>query len=140
MRTLLPLSSTSLSSSIPSITIITTLTHACILMMLRLLRSRIFCMSLLCGITCLFSHKKNCQDYYNSDCSPHDFDQVYYDIQDTEGSSAWNMQASFSHPNLHSSIICILPRWDPFIHTMSSNVYIISLTHRFCSVFLVTLD
>ena len=89
----------------------------------------------------VYSHtKKNCQDYYNSDCSPRDFDHVYYDMQDTEGSSAWNMQASFSHPNLHSSIVCILLRWDPFIHTMSSNVYIISLTHRFCSVFLVTLD
>ena len=56
--------------------LITTLTHACILMMLRLLRSRIFRMFLLCELTCLFSHKKNCQDYYNSDRSPRDFDQV----------------------------------------------------------------
>jgi len=56
--------------------LITTLTHACILMILRLLRNRISRMFLLCELTCLFSHKKNCQDYYNSDRSPRDVDQV----------------------------------------------------------------
>jgi len=38
------------------------------------------------------------------------------------------MRPYFLHANLHSFIVCVLPRWDTFIHTVSSNPEIIDVT------------
>ena len=89
-----------------------------------------------------YSHaKKHCQDSHNSDRGPVDFYQAYCDIQDTEVFWWWSTQSYFLYANLHSCVVCILPRWDPFIRTVSpTNINIINITHRSYSVFWVSID
>ena len=57
-----------------------------------------------------YSHgKKDYQGDSNSNRSPLDLYQVYYDIQNTNGFRRWNTRSSFSHENLDSFIVCVLP-------------------------------
>jgi len=70
--------------------------------------------------------KKHYQGDNNSNRSPLDFYQVYHDIQDTEVFRRWNAHPYLLHENLNSSIVCILPRWNNLIHTVSPNLDIIN--------------
>jgi len=76
--------------------------------------------------------KKNHQGNSNRNRSPLDIYQVYHDIQNTDGFWWWNAQPYFSHENLNSFIICILPRWNIVIHTVSPELEIIDLTDDLC--------
>ena len=54
--------------------------------------------------------------------------QVHHDIQNTKGFWWWNRQPYFPHANLDSFIVCVLPRWNLVIHTVSQKLDIIDLT------------
>ena len=76
-----------------------------------------------------FSHtKKNHQGNSNRNRSPLNLYQVHHDIQNTDGFWRWNAQPYFSHADIDSIIICVLPRWDLAIHTVSRKLDIIDLT------------
>ena len=72
--------------------------------------------------------KKNCQDDSNRNRSPVDLDQVYLDIQNTKDFRWWDTRPYFTHANLDSVIVCILPRWNVVIHTVSRKLDIINPT------------
>ena len=63
--------------------------------------------------------KKHYQGDNNINRNPLDLYQVHYDIQNTDGFWWWNRQSDLSHENLDSFIVCILPRWNLAIHTVS---------------------
>ena len=46
----------------------------------------------------------------------------------TNGFWRWDTKPYFSHENLDSFIVCILPRWNVLIHTVSRKLDIIDLT------------
>jgi len=72
--------------------------------------------------------KKNYQGDSNHNWSPLDIYQVYYDIQNTESFWWRNAHPYFPHADIYSFIVCILPRWDLFIYTVSQRLDIIDLT------------
>jgi len=77
----------------------------------------------------IYSHtKKHYQGNSNRNWSPLDLYQVHHDIQNTNGFRRWNTQPYFSHENLDSFIVCILPWWNLVIHTVSQKLDIIDLT------------
>ena len=76
----------------------------------------------------LHDTKKNYQGNSNSNRSPLDLYQVYHGIQNTKGLGWWNAQPFSSHENLDSFIVCVLPRWNLVIHTVSQKIDIINIT------------
>jgi len=80
------------------------------------------------GLHIYFHPKKNYQGNSDSNWSPLDLYQVYNDIQNTKGLWWWNMQLYLSHKNLESFIVCVLPRWNLVIHTVSPKLDIVDLT------------
>jgi len=86
----------------------------------------VFLHILLCWLD---SHtKKNYQGNNNCNRGPLDMYQVYHDIQNTAGCWWWNTRLYFSHANINSIIVCILPRWNVAIHTVSWKLDIVNLT------------
>ena len=78
------------------------------------------CSNIFCFAICWFIlTKKNCQGNNNINWSPLDHYQVYHDIRNTAGFWWWNTWLYFSHANLDLFIVCILPRWNIVIHTVS---------------------
>ena len=76
----------------------------------------------------IYCHKKkNCQDNSNHNRSPVDLDQVYDDIQNTKGFQWWDTRPYSPRANLDSSLVCVLPRWNLVIHTVSPKYYILSI-------------
>ena len=72
--------------------------------------------------------KKNYQGDDNRNRGPLDIYQVHHDIQNTNGFWRGDTKPYFSHENLDSFIVCILPRWNVLIHTVSRKLDIIDLT------------
>jgi len=76
----------------------------------------------------IYSHtKKNCQDDSNRNRNPVDLYQIYCDIQNTKGFQWWDTRSYFTHANFDSFIVCILPRSNLVIHTVSPKDYILSI-------------